>query len=227
MPTDKVLYLIGGPNGSGKTTLAKELLDTYKDLKFMNADEVATKNNLGMIDAARIVLNDMTYTLEQGQSFIWETTLSGTYHNKFLTLAHEANYKIIFSYVMLASPEQNLARVQQRVVLGGHNVPEDVLRRRYLKSVMNFKLVREIVDSWILYYNGDKRIVEVARGDNNSEISIKDSEEYQKCKEVYNNALEEIKVLANRGARHAQRVANQLGVNVVYEKMKDQIQNIM
>lgn len=227
MLEEKVLYLIGGPNGSGKTTLAKELLDTYKDLKFMNADEVAAKRNLGMIDAARIVLNDMTYTLEQGQSFIWETTLSGTYHNKFIKLAHEANYKIIFSYVMLASPDQNIARVQQRVALGGHDVPADVLHRRYLKSVMNFKDVRDMADSWILYYNGDKRIVEIARGEQNSQILITDSEGYKKCQFVYNNALEEIVELANRGARHAQRVARQAGINPVFEKINAISQNTL
>jgi len=180
-----------------------------------------------MVDAARIVLKDMSYTLDQGKSFIWETTLSGTYHNNFLKLAHEANYKIIFSYVMLASPEQNLARVQQRVALGGHDVPEEILRRRYLKSVANFKIVRDMCDSWILYYNGDKKIIEIARGDNNQEIFVKDAEGYEQCKIVYNSALEEIKILANRGALHAQRVARQLGVNIVYEKMKDEVQNIM
>lgn len=222
---EKVLYLIGGPNGSGKTTLAKELLNKYPDLKFMNADEVAAKRNLGMIDAARIVLEDMSYTLDQGKSFIWETTLSGTYHNKFIKKAHEANYKIIFSYVMLASPEQNIARVQQRVALGGHNVPDDILYRRYLKSVANFKPVCDMSDSWILYYNGDKRIVEIARGEHDKMVCIADKEAYQKCQIVYNNVLEEIVKLANKGALHAQRVARQAGIDVVYEKIQGAAQN--
>ncbi|MBR4507771.1 MAG: zeta toxin [Alphaproteobacteria bacterium] len=220
MLVEKTLYLIAGPNGSGKTTLARELLNKYPDLKFMNADEVAAARNLGMVDAARIVLNDMDYTLNNGESFIWETTLSGTYHNKFLKLARDSQYKIIFSYVMLASPEQNIARVQQRVALGGHDVPDDVLRRRYLKSIMNFKPVCQMSDSWILYYNGDKKIIEIARGNGTDPISIVNDDGYKKCQIVYNSALEEIVKLANTGALHAQRVARANGINPVFEKIQ-------
>lgn len=227
MIAEKTLYLIAGPNGSGKTTLANELLNTYPDLKFMNADEVAATRNLGMVDAARIVLNDMNYSLNQGQSFVWETTLSGTYHNKFLKLAHEAEYKIIFSYVMLASAEQNIARVQQRVALGGHGVPEDVLRRRYLKSIMNFESVCRMSDSWILYYNGDKKIIEIARGDKANQVCITDDAGYKKYQIAYNHALEEIVVLANRGARHAQKIARQAGINPVFEKIQSVNQNTL
>lgn len=218
MISEKVLYLIGGPNGSGKTTLAQELTNKHKNLKFMNADNIATERNVSIVDAGRIVLKDMEYALKNGDSFIWETTLSGTYHTKFIKMAHDANYKIIFSYVMLASPEQNIARVQQRVALGGHNVPEEVLRRRYLKSVMNFKPVCEISDSWILYYNGDKRIIEIARG-GNTQFSITDAAGYEQCQVTYKNALEEIIRLADKGAKHAQRVANQAGINPVFEKL--------
>lgn len=220
MITEKTLYLIAGPNGSGKTTLANELLKKYPDLKFMNADEVAATRNLGKVDAARVVLNDMDYALNNNEPFIWETTLSGTYHNKFLKLAHEAQYKIIFSYVMLASPEQNIARVQQRVALGGHSVPEEVLRRRYLKSLMNFEPVCEMSDSWILYYNGDKKIVEIARGDKNHQVLVTDTDGYKKYQIAYNHALEEIVVLANRGALHAQKVARRAGINPVFEKIQ-------
>ena len=220
MITEKTVYLIAGPNGSGKTTLAKELLNKYSDLKFMNADEVAATRGLGMVDAARIVLQDMNYSLNNGESFIWETTLSGTYQNKFLKQARDAQYKIIFSYVMLASAEQNIARVRQRVALGGHNVPEDILRRRYLKSIMNFAPVCEMSDSWILYYNGDKKIIEIARGDNTTNEMIINDNGYQKYQVAYNTALEEIVTLANRGARLAQYIARQHGIHPMFEKIQ-------
>lgn len=216
---EKIVYLIGGPNGSGKTTLAQELLNKYNNLKFMNADNIAAERNVSIVEAGRIVIKDIEYALKNGNSFIWETTLSGTYHNKFIDMAHKADYKIVFSYVMLASPEQNIARVQQRVALGGHNVPEDVLRRRYLKSVMNFKPVCEMSDSWILYYNGDKRIVEIARSVNRTNMVITDDVWYKQCQITYKNVLEEIVRLADKGAIRAQRVANQAGIKPVFEKI--------
>ncbi len=195
---DKMLYLIGGANGSGKTTLAKELLKQYPELQFMNADEIAAECGLNSIDAGRIVLNKMRNALDTGVSFIWETTLSGGYQKKFLRMAHDAGYSVIFSYVALATLDQNVARVQQRVALGGHDVPVDIIRRRYESSKTNFATTCEISDSWIEYYNGDKKIIEIERGGTDYGM------------------FEEIKWLANCGAARAQFVAERAGLTPMY-----------
>lgn len=212
MQLDKVVYLIGGPNGSGKTTLAHELLRDYPNLKFMNADEISAQYHVSIIEAARIVINNVVNTLNSGESFVLETTLSGTYQNELIKNAHEKDYRVVFSYVMLASPEQNIARVKQRVQLGGHNVPEDVLRRRYIKSIKNFIPVCEMSDSWILYYNGDKQITEIAHNTDKC-VVIKD-------KDKYNETLREIAKLADRGAQNAQKIAQRAGIDVMYERFR-------
>ena len=123
--------------------------------------------------------------------------------------------------MLLASPEQNIARVQQRVALGGHNVPDDVLRRRYLKSIKNFVPVCQMSDSWVLYYNGDKKIVEIARGDKKTNTIFIDCDGNNIVQIANNTTLEEILKLANRGARVAQSVARQNGINPVFEKLLD------
>lgn len=218
--SEKIVYLIGGPNGSGKTTLAKQLLYKYPDLNFMNADEIAIKQNLSVINAGRAVLKEIQNLLNNGKSFIWETTLSGMYHIKFIDMARQNDYKIMFSYVMLASPEQNIARVQQRVALGGHDVPEDVLRRRWVKSMMNIKFACQMSDSWILYYNGDKSVVEFAHSDNDGQIFITNDAGYKQYCLTYKQAQEEIIKLANRGAKHAQRIAREAGINPVFQSLE-------
>lgn len=203
MTNTKVLYLIGGSNGSGKTTLAKELLKKYPDLHFMNADEIAAEYGLDSIAAGRILLQKMHDALESGFSFVWETTLSGGYQKKFLRMAHDAGYTVIFSYVTLASPEQNVARVQQRVALGGHDVPEDVIRRRCVASEGNREPTCEMSDSWIEYYNGDKQVVEIERG----------GADY--------GMFEEIKLLANYGAARARIIANRAGLHPMYKNIQE------
>ena len=50
--------------------------------------------------------------------------------------------------------EIGIERVRVRVRQGGHNVPEDVIRRRYKVGWKNFQRVYEgLVDSWVLYDN--------------------------------------------------------------------------
>ena len=219
MITEKTLYLIGGPNGSGKTTLAQELLDKHPNLQFMNTDIIQANYNLGQYDAGRMMLQNMSSALKDGKSFVWETTLSDMYHIKVLNRARDAQYKIIFSYIILSSPDQNIARVKQRVALGGHNVDDDIVRRRYYKSIVNFETVCRMADKWILYYNGDKKISEIARGNKDGVAFIANDKNYKTAQVLYDSALNEILELAADGAKHAQRIAARAGVNPVFKHL--------
>jgi predicted ABC-type ATPase len=52
----------------------------------------------------------------------------------------------------LSSADLAVERVAQRVTAGGHNVPEDTVRRRYRAGIRNFfSLYQPIVTSWALY----------------------------------------------------------------------------
>lgn len=162
----KRLYIIAGPNGSGKTTLAKELVKE-DNIVFLNVDEIAKrkKDSVG-IKSGRLLLEEMDAMFACGESMVLESTVSGHFHNRVIERARKAKYEIVLVYIFLDSVEQNLERIKQRVALGGHNVPEEDVRRRYVRSRANFVDISKRVSYWELYYNGENKFYPVARGQN-------------------------------------------------------------
>jgi predicted ABC-type ATPase len=162
---NKKLYLIAGANGSGKTTLAYELLREEKDLTFLNADDIAAKTgDKTGISAGRTLLTEAKRLLADGKPFVMESTVSGNYHLRILKEAREKGYEINLIYVFLNTIELNIARIKNRVLLGGHDVPTEDVVRRYHKSIKNFWAIAAIVDFWKLYHNGNNGCVETANG---------------------------------------------------------------
>ena len=213
--SEKVFYLIGGPNGSGKTTLARELIGDHPEISFLNADDIQHKYDVSPGRAGMMLLDKMEEIFSSHASFAFETTLSGRLHNKFIKRAKSDGYKIVFLYVILSSVEQNLARVRQRVALGGHDVPESTIRRRYNKSILNFEPVAQMADQWELYYNGDKKYELLARGVHD-QIDIVNNPKYSTFIERRARLLSDhLLELAQRGATQARNIALSAGVPVV------------
>ena len=103
-----------------------------------------------------------TFTTEDVSGII---TRGGTIlNNNYIKQAREIGYKIIFVYVVLASVEQNIARVRQRVALGGHDVPEDIIRRRYYRSLSNVDSVCKKSDEWKIYDNSNNKYELIVQG---------------------------------------------------------------
>ena len=213
--SNKVFYLIGGPNGSGKTTIAREMIGDNPKISFLNADDIQRENNVNAARAGIILLDRMRDLFASHASFAFETTLSGKIHNKFITRARDEGYKIVFLYVYLASVEQNIARVHQRVALGGHDVPEITIRRRYQKSLMNFEPVARQSDQWELYYNGNTEYELLARGVHD-QVDVIDNPKYisfveRRAKILSNHLLD----LGARAAERARTTALNAGVPIV------------
>lgn len=201
----KVLYLIGGPNGSGKTTLANSIITHHENIKFINADEIARENNISLDTiAGRIVLEKMDEVFSTHDSFIFETTLAGKFPGKLIKRAHDSGYKIEFLYVILSSVEQNITRVQERVKQGGHSVPENVIRRRYDKSLFNFDNVYKLVDNWHLYDNTGIKHQLVATG-SGLDINIINQEIYSSFIKHKDAIIS--RIIADAAARRAARLA--------------------
>lgn len=135
--------MIAGPNGAGKTTLARELISKSPYLyEFINADEIARglapnhPESVALM-ASKLMINRMKELLENNKSFAFETTLPGVNYLKYLRSAKAKGYDIVLFFLWLASPEQAVKRVAQRVKQGGHHVPEDIIFRRYQAGLKN------------------------------------------------------------------------------------------
>jgi len=175
-----VLYLIAGANGSGKTTLGHELLKDERGLLFMNSDEIAAKidDSFG-VQAGKILLQKLGGVIAKKKSFALESTISGLHHLRVLEMAKKAKYEIILIYVFLDFPEANIARIAKRVQMGGHDIADEVVIRRFYKSVANFWPASELADRWKLYYNGDDNFELIAEG-GKSVVQIMNEDLYKK-----------------------------------------------
>ena len=135
--------VIAGPNGAGKSSAAPGLLrDTVGVGAFVNADVIAQglagfAPQAVALEAGRIMLQRLDALILAGGNFAFETTLSGKTVERLIRRALDAGYEVHVYYLWLASSDVAVARVRQRVALGGHDVPEAVIRRRYRRSLAN------------------------------------------------------------------------------------------
>ena len=154
---DKRIIIIAGPNGAGKTTLARELLPNEANIPtFINADLLAAgldplQPDRAAFRAGRMMLEMIDACVLRGESFSFETTLSGRGYARMIPRWQEQGYRVTLYYLPLPSPEMAIERVRQRVLMGGHHVPDDIIRRRLHASWHNFEhIYRDLVDEWEL-----------------------------------------------------------------------------
>ena len=150
---EKRIIIIAGPNGAGKTTLARELLlNEASTPTFINADLLAAGLNplqpeRAAVRAGRMMLKMIDACVQRGENFAFETTLSGRGYARMIPHWQEQGYYVMLYYLRLPSPEIAMERVRQRVSMGGHHVPDDIIRRRFHASWHNFhNLYRDLVD---------------------------------------------------------------------------------
>jgi predicted ABC-type ATPase len=154
------LLIIAGPNGAGKTTFAREYLGTELRYEFVNADEIARLVSLEHpvsqakldIRAGRVMLERIEGLVGSSASFAIETTLATLSHARKIPEWRQLGYIVSLIYLRLPSVDDSLARVQKRVEAGGHSIPEDVIRRRFVKSIEYFETIyKPIVDRWSMH----------------------------------------------------------------------------
>jgi predicted ABC-type ATPase len=166
-----VVVVIGGPNGAGKTTSAQLLLPEGLAIRqFVNADTIAA--GLSAFDpesvareAGRIMLRRLRELADQRESFAFESTLASRSFATFLRELKATGYSVRVAYIWLRSPDLSVERVAGRVRRGGHFVPEETVRRRYVRGRANFlELYRPLADSWIVCDNSDTGPMPIAVG---------------------------------------------------------------
>lgn len=154
MPVKKVI-IIAGPNGAGKTTFALEYLPNEADCPvFVNVDLIAAglspfRPAAAGFRAGRLMLEEINNHARRGRNFAFETTLSGRGYVRMIRQWRTDGYKVKLIFLSLATPEEAIKRVELRVRQGGHPVPPDVIRRRFVSGLKNFQdMYRHIVDFW-------------------------------------------------------------------------------
>lgn len=157
---EKKIIIIAGPNGAGKTTFAEEFLPKEAGCStFVNADLIAAgiapfEPERAAFRAGRLMLEEIYNHARRGESFAFETTLSGRGYAGLIPGWQADGYTVKLFFLRLASPELAIARVRQRVREGGHNIPEPIIRRRFAAGLRNLEnLYKPAVDEWALYDN--------------------------------------------------------------------------
>jgi predicted ABC-type ATPase len=169
------LVVIAGPNGAGKSTLAPVLLkDTLSVTEFVNADVIArglsefAPEKVAMA-AGRSMLDRLRTLSKRRVSFAFETTLASRTFAPRIRRMMAVGYEFHLVFLWLPNPIFALRRVADRVRMGGHGIPPNVVRRRYRAGLRNlFDLYMPMTTAWHLYDNsrGDApRLVAVGASD--------------------------------------------------------------
>lgn len=184
------LYIIAGPNGAGKTTASYTVLPKILQCKeFVNADEIARglspfNPESVAIQAGRLMLERIRELLQKNESFSIETTLSTRSYIHLVEKAHRQGYEVTLLYFWLKSPGQAIERVAERVAKGGHDIPPNVIVRRYREGLVNlFNLYMPVVDTWLLINNGEMPRTIIATGGKEQETIVEEQEHYKKIEE--------------------------------------------
>jgi len=167
----KNLYIISGCNGAGKTTASYTVLPEILNCKeFVNADEIAKglspfNPESVSIEAGRLMIARINNLLIRKESFSIETTLAPLSYSKLINRAQKIGYCVNLVFFWLNSPELAMKRVAERVKNGGHEITENVIRRRYWSGLSNLiKIYLPIVDYWMIADNSVSPSVVVAEG---------------------------------------------------------------
>lgn len=158
MTDDKKIIILAGPNGAGKTTFARTFLPAEAGVPiFVNADLIAAglspfDPDAAALRAGRMMLSEIDRHAAAGRSFAFETTLSGHTYLRRIDAWRAAGYTVVLIFLSLGSVEEAISRVEIRARQGGHNVPPDVIRRRFASGMRNFvNVYRHRVDFWLLF----------------------------------------------------------------------------
>ncbi len=173
------IVVIGGPNGAGKSTVAARLIPPT--MEFVNADEIAktladTVTDAVNVQAGRLMLRRLDELEAARADIAVETTLASRSLAPRIQRLCQRGYVFSLFYVWVPDVEMSAARVASRVRMGGHHIPEQVIRRRYKGGLRNFfNIYQPIADIWGFYQNtnfGQPDIV--AEGSREGRIQIED-----------------------------------------------------
>jgi len=180
------VVIFAGPNGAGKSTHADAILTVLGVETFVNADYIArglSGRNTDAVnfEAGRIMLKRLRQLGDAGADFAFESTLASRTFAPFLRGLKAQGYVVAIYYFALTNAQLAVRRVKLRVALGGHHVPSDVVKRRFVRSLNNFfKLYTPIADEWTLFDNSASSSAKQIASQLENQLQINDQTIWQK-----------------------------------------------
>ncbi|RKZ53051.1 MAG: hypothetical protein DRR16_20855 [Candidatus Parabeggiatoa sp. nov. 3] len=165
----KNVIILAGPNGAGKTSFANQYIE-ISSYEYLSADAIAEKLapqpfNEVKVKAGREFFKQITEVIAESKDIVVESTLSGLGFQRLIHRFKQAGYRITILFIYLDTPEVCIKRVQERVLKGGHDVPEVDIQRRFYRCKQNFwSVYKKQAHYWHLFYNGGDGFIEVAVG---------------------------------------------------------------
>ena len=154
------LVIVAGPNGAGKSTAAGKLLpDVLNVGEFVNADTIAQGLSAFApervaFEAGHIMLARLRELAGSRANFAFETTLAARSYAPWIRTLQAGGYEVHLLFLWLPSADMAVARVAERVRAGGHGIPEETIRRRYVAGLVNLRtLYLPLANSWQLLDN--------------------------------------------------------------------------
>ncbi len=189
---NKNLYIIAGCNGAGKTTASFTILPEILDCKeFVNADEIAKglspfQPEKVSFEAGRIMLHRINELFELNQNFAFETTLATKSYKSKVIKAQKQGYTVTLLFFWLQNVELAIERVKTRVQEGGHNIPTEVIKRRYRNGIINlFDIYLPLVNEAMIFDNSEGKPELIAEKTFETEIDVIENVKFDKLKKYY------------------------------------------
>jgi len=182
---------MGGPNGAGKTTAAHDLIPQEWDIRhFVNADDIArdlspSNPEEAAIAAGRLMIERMRSLVRSGESFAFEMTCAGRAHAHWLRQCQEDGWRVTLVFLWLPTPEAALDRVARRVREGGHNIPRDVVIKRWKAGIANMRhLYLPLSDIAAIHDNSDATRVLIAERTPEAPLVVHDAGRWAMIEQV-------------------------------------------
>ena len=156
----KKIIIIAGPHGAGKTIFARSFLpEEAACTRFINTDLIAAglspfAPEIALARASRLMLEEIHACARRGESFAFESTLSGLGYMHLIWKWQKMGYRVYLYFLSLPSADIAVARVDERARQGGHHISEHIVRRHYAAGMHNFnRYYRKSADVWVMYDN--------------------------------------------------------------------------
>jgi predicted ABC-type ATPase len=193
VPSPRVV-VFAGPNGAGKSTHADAILAALGVETFVNADYIARglsgrNTDVVAFEAGRIMLKRLRQLGDAGVDFAFESTLSSRTFAPFLRKLKAQGYQVVIYYFSLANATLAVNRVKIRVIQGGHDVPADVIRRRFGRSLSNFfTIYAPLANQWALFDNSSSPQALPVAAQLADELIITETKTWQKLQKLSKTA---------------------------------------